>query len=370
MLLRYRRYFAALSLIMLATPLLWGMVRPDSPELIFREGRRLAPMPSPPDALAGWAALPGQIDAYLKDHFGLRHTMIQLHKDLTKPMLGFGGSDVLVGRDGRMFYLGGDAVRQSAGIVLRDRKVADSAKLLADMRDTLERRGIAFLVAVPPSASSIYQDDLPVWAQSRGRETEYDLFLQDLAARGVKTVDLRPALRAASAETNAYLLHDSHWTPRGAIAGFNAIVEADSHPDWRVDPATLLGPAEVRTGGDLARLIGEQDDVTETAERFAPPALGKDENLTQDVIPAHVLTTGKPGPTILVLGNSFSASYFPAMLAPHVSRAIWVHYSYSGCGFDWTMIDRFHPEEVWWVPVERALICDAGPRSASREALR
>ena len=170
MLLRYRRYFAALSLLMLATPLLWGMVRPDSPELIFKEGRRLAPMPSPPDALAGWAALPGQIDAYLKDHFGLRHTMIQLHKDLTKPMLGFGGSDVLVGRDGRMFYLGGDAVRQSAGHrAARPEGRRIRRTLLADMRDTLERRGIAFLVAVPPSASSIYQDDLPVWAQSQGK---------------------------------------------------------------------------------------------------------------------------------------------------------------------------------------------------------
>jgi alginate O-acetyltransferase complex protein AlgJ len=367
MLLRYRRYFAVLSMVLLATPLVWGMARPDSPELIYREGRRLAPAPAAPDALEDWAVLPGQIDAYLKDHFGLRHTMIQVHKDLTKPMLGFGGSDVLVGRDGRMFYLGGEAVRQSAGLVLRDRKVADSAELLAEMRDRLKRRGIAFLVAVPPSASSIYQVDLPVWAQSRGRETEYDLFLRDLAARGVKTVDLRPALRAASAEANAYLLHDSHWTPRGAIAGFNAIVEADAHPDWRIDPASMLGPAEVRTGGDLARLLGEQDDVTEIAERFAPPALGKDENLTQDVIPAHVVTTGKPGPTILVLGDSFSASYFPAMLAPHVGRAIWAHYDTNRCSFDWSLIGRFHPDEVWWAPVERALGCESSQPGAQVE---
>ena len=76
MLLRYRRYFAALSLLLLATPLVWGIVRPDSPELIFKEGRRLALAPAAPDALWDWAALPGQIDAYLKDHFGLRHTMI------------------------------------------------------------------------------------------------------------------------------------------------------------------------------------------------------------------------------------------------------------------------------------------------------
>jgi alginate O-acetyltransferase complex protein AlgJ len=370
MLLRHRRYFAALSMVLLATPLVWGIARPDSPELIYKEGRRLAPAPAAPDALEDWAVLPGQVDAYLKDHFGLRHTMIQLHKDLTKPMLGFGGSDVLVGRDGRMFYLGGQAVRQSAGLVLRDQKLADSANAIARMHDALKKRGIGFLVTVPPSASSIYQDDLPIWAQRRGKTTEYDLFLQDLAARGIKTVDLRPALAAVRSEGKVYLLHDSHWTPRGAIAGFDAIVEADSHPDWSVDPAAALGPPAVRKGGDLARMLGEQDEVTETVEPFALTPVAKDEKLAQDVMPAHAVTTGKPGPTVLVIGDSFTASYFPAMLAPHVSRAIWVHYSYSGCGFDWTMIDRFHPDEVWWVPVERAIICDAGPQSASRGELR
>jgi alginate O-acetyltransferase complex protein AlgJ len=370
MLLRYRRYFAALSMVLLATPLVWGIARPDSPELIYKEGRRLAAAPAAPDALEDWVVLPGQIDAYLKDHFGLRHTMIQLHKDLTKPMLGFGGSDVLVGRDGRMFYLGGEAVRQSAGLVLRDQKLADSVNAIARMRDALEKRGIRFLVTVPPSASSIYQADLPIWAQRRGKTTEYDLFLRDLAARGIKTVDLRPTLAAVRSQGKAYLLHDSHWTPRGAIAGFNAIVEADSHPDWSIDPATALGPSKVREGGDLARLLGEQADVTETVEPFNLPLVGKDENLSQDVMPAHAVTTGKPGPTILVIGDSFTASYFPAMLASHVSRAIWVHYHDKDCGFDWTMIDRFHPDEVWWVPVERAINCDAGPQSASRDELR
>ena len=145
-------------------------------------------------------------------------------------MLGFGGSEVLIGRDGRMFYLGAEMVRQSAGLILRDQKVADSASLLAGMRDALEKKGIALFVVVLPSTSSIYEADLPIWAQSHGRKTEYDLFLQDLAERGIKTVDLRPTLKETAAEGNAYLLHDSHWTARGAIAGFNAAVEADFIP--------------------------------------------------------------------------------------------------------------------------------------------
>ena len=358
MLLRQRRYFAVLAFLLLAAPLAAGIVLPDSPAEILKEGRRLAPAPKAPATRGDWLALPAEVDAYLKDHFGLRRVMIRAHKDLTKPMLGFGSATVLVGRDGRMFFLGDEMVRQSAGLVMRDQKVADAANLLGGMRDALARRGIGFLVTVPPSTSTIYQDDLPIWAQSGGRKTEYDLFLEDLGARGVKAIDLRPALRAAASEGKAYLMHDSHWTIRGALAGFNAIVEADGHPDWRIDPATALGPPEKRKGGDLARMLGIEDDVTETIEPFALPSLGTVENLSESVTPDIVVTTGRPGPTIMVIGDSFTASYFPRMLAQHVGRVLWVHYHQ--CDFDWKLIDRFHPDEVWWAPTERALICDPG----------
>jgi alginate O-acetyltransferase complex protein AlgJ len=234
----------------------------------------------------------------------------------------------------------------------------------------LEKKGIALFVVVLPSTSSIYEADLPIWAQSHGRKTEYDLFLRDLAERGIKTVDLRPTLKETASEGKAYLLHDSHWTARGAIAGFNAAVEADSHPDWRVDPAKALGlPQEIK-GGDLARLIGEQDEVTETAEPLALPAIGKQEILSQDLMPAYMITSGKPGPTILVVGDSFTAGSFPSMLAPHVGRAIWVHYYTHGCSFDWSLIDKYHPNEVWWAPVERALICESRADPAAGAELR
>jgi hypothetical protein len=360
MLSRYRRYFALGAFLLVATPLVWGMVLPDSPEMIYKEGRRLAPPPSTPATLANWTALPGQVDAYLSDRFGFRHAMIELHKDLTHPVVLKVNTAALIGRDGRMFYEGNEMVRQSAGLVLRDQRVADAADLIAAMRDVLAKRGIRFLVTVPPNSSTIYQDDLPIWAQSQGRATEYDLFLEDLAARNVKTVDLRPAMKAVRVEGEAYLFYDAHWTARGALAGFNATVEADGRPDWRLDPATALGPSEARKGGDVARILGVQDEVTETAETLALPIRGNDEALSQDVMPDHVITTGGPGPTVMVIGDSFTANYFPLMLSQHVGRAIWVHHHQ--CGFDWKLIDRFRPDEVWWAPTERFLVCDPGVR--------
>jgi alginate O-acetyltransferase complex protein AlgJ len=270
MLRRHRRYFAIVAFLLLATPLALGVVRPDPPAAILKEGRYLAPAPTIPAASDDWLTLSARIDAFLGDHFGLRQALIRAHKDLTKPLLGFGNDSVLIGRDGRLFYLGQEAVQQSAGLVVRDHRVSDTVDLLARMNAALKARGVSFLVAVPPNAATIYSDDLPNWARNSGRRTEYDLLLDKLAAHGVRAVDLRPALKAARSEGSVFYMHDSHWTARGALAAFNAVIEADGRPDWRLDPGSALGPPEAREGGDLARMLGE--DATETVEDLTLPA--------------------------------------------------------------------------------------------------
>ena len=359
MLNSHRRYFAILAFLLLATPLVVGLVKPDPPAAILKEGRYLAPAPTIPAAEADWLTLSARIDPFLGDHFGLRQVLIRAHKDLTKPLLGFGNDSVLVGRDGRLFYLGQEAVQQSAGLIVRNERVSDTVDLLSRMNAALKTRGIAFLVAVPPNSATIYADDLPRWAQNPGRRTEYDLLLDELAAHGVRAVDLRPALKAARSEGPIFYMHDSHWTPRGALAAFDAIVEADGRPDWRLDPGSALGPPEAREGGDLARMLGE--DLTETARELNLPS-PRAELLTANPVGDFVGTLDRAGPTIMVLGDSFTQDYIPRMALQHAGRVVWLEHH--KCGFDWKAIDRFHPDEVWWMPNERFLICDPGAEPA------
>ena len=124
---------------------------------ILKEGRRLAPAPVPPTTLAGWRTLPEQIDAYLKDRFGLRRRTIRLRKDLTRPLVPEGDPKVLVGRKGRMFFKLDDMVVQSAGLLVRDKSVSDTA-------DTA-RRNTRFARPtrrkIPGRHSAEQRDDLP-----------------------------------------------------------------------------------------------------------------------------------------------------------------------------------------------------------------
>ena len=355
---RRRRWFAPLAFLALVAPLVIGLIAPDSPATVEAEGRRLAAAPQAPKRWADWLALPASIDAFLKDHFGLRHALIQAHRDLTKPMLGFGGAQVLVGRDGRMFYLGDDLVRQSAELVLRDERVAETVAMLTRMRDELQKRGIRFLVASPPNSATIYNDDLPAWAQTKGRRTEYDLLLAELAERGIKTVDLRPPLAAVKAVEKAYFRYNSHWTAPGAIAAFNAVAVADGHPNWTIDPATALAPVTLRTALDVARVAGVEKGLSEPNQELALSGGTREAELSPGPMPDHVQVSGKPGPTVMVIGNSFTTDLFTIMLVQHVARAIWINHQ--RCGFDWKWIDVYHPDEVWWMPTERFLSCKPG----------
>ena len=69
-------------------------------------------------------------------------------------------------------------------------------------------------------------------------------------------------------------------------------------------------------------------------------------------------SSGKPGPTVMIIGDSFTTIEFALMLLQHVGRVVWIDHQH--CRFDRKVIDRFHPDEVWWMPNERFLICDPG----------
>jgi hypothetical protein len=72
MLVRHRRTFAVAVFLLLAAPLVFGILRPESAASILKEGRNPAPPPKPPDSPGDWLRLQKEIDAYLNDPFGLR----------------------------------------------------------------------------------------------------------------------------------------------------------------------------------------------------------------------------------------------------------------------------------------------------------
>ena len=61
---------------------------------------------------------------------------------------------------------------------------------------------------------------------------------------------------------------------------------------------------------------------------------------------------------ILILGDSFTSGDLPPLILQHASRVVWM--SHLLCGFDWNEVEQYRPDEVWWMPTERFLVCLTG----------
>jgi hypothetical protein len=109
-------------------------------------------------------------------------------------------------------------------------------------------------------------------------------------------------------------------------------------------------------------MIGVEEDVTEPIQDISLAA--NPEIVVQRAPsgwpeqPAFSEAGRRSGETLLVVGDSFTRSYFPPLLVDHVGRLVWVHHQY--CGLDWALVDKIHPDEVWWMPTERAFLCLKG----------
>lgn len=354
--LRISRVYLVVACFLIATPLGLAIVPSGRDDHSQEEGRTLSPWPALPRNAKDWRALPRALDAFLADHFGLRESMTRLQSRIAYLWLEEANSDVLIGGDDRLFYYGDQAMAQSAGALLRTEAIARTVDMVSVMQSQLAERGIKLVVGFPPNAASVYQDSLPDWARRHGRETEPDVVIRRLKARGTNVVDLGEVLRAARDRGKLYLQTDTHWSPLGTVIGLNALAAAAGHPDWAVRPESVIGPP-VSLSGDLSRMLGVGSDISENLLEWTAPSPELDNIGSADA--AMVVAEGiKGGPSVLIVGDLFSEISFETLLASHAGRMAWLYAR--DCGFDWSWIDRFKPDEVWWVPTERLMLCNNG----------
>lgn len=353
----YRRWWGATVVAALLLPVLaQGLQTPQS--VSEREARRLAPWPALPRTLGELSAWPRAVDSYLGDHFGLRDPMVRANALLRYALWSPTDSLVVFGRRRFMFFDGDAMMAQSMGLVRRDAEIAAFADFAAGLHARWQARGAAFVVAIPPNSATIMRSELPRWARAIRTPTEYDLMLQVLGARGVPVADLRPSLLETAGPT--YRRTDTHWTRLGALLAFNATVAALGRSDWVIDPARVFKGFEVVPGGDLARMLGVSADISDldatidlsshNAPRGTVTAIDTMRETGGDLV-----ETGRAGPTVLVLGDSFTRYYWPDAFTLHAGRYIWIHHEL--CDFEPEIAERYRPDVVVLAPTERFMFC-------------
>jgi hypothetical protein len=348
--------FGILALVGSVSPFL----RPQA--VSIAENRVLARAPQAPASWAEARALPRQVDGYLADHFAFRGPLLRLALQIDRRLGAAAGPKAAVaGADG--WYFLSDGLLRSTGAVADPEASADFAQFVCDLTARLQQRGARVLFTLVPSPAEIYPEHLPAWAGPLRRPTDYDRVLASARRCGVATLDLRAALWAAKGDGALYRQTDSHWTTEGATVGFNAIVRALGRPEWAADLAAIPSRRQLTSDGDLPRMAGLEpqpedvkiyrlfeDDVTPRRQ----PLVGVE---YRDAPPYRVAGGGAE-PGVLVIGDSFTETYFAPLFGERAGRYAWVHLD--DCAFDWRAIEQAQPAYVILAPTERNARCPRG----------
>ncbi|OYW93411.1 MAG: hypothetical protein B7Z13_07355 [Caulobacterales bacterium 32-67-6] len=324
------------------------------------ENRMLAPPPSWPQDLPDWRHAPRAVDAFLADHFALREPAIWLGARLERRLGVTAPAQAMavMGEDGQMFLTEG--LLRSTGQDVDPERAADYVDFVCEVSRRLAARGTRFATGLAPSPGTILTDQTPPWARPAMTPSDHDLILQGLEGCGAPAQDLRPALRAAETQGRAYRRYDSHWTPWGALAAYNQMAAALGEPQWAWAESELNW-AEMRTDdGDLPRMAGMPPAVESLRyhHRTSLPsgAVRRELEGYGGPMPAFVVERQAPGPTVLIIGDSYTADFFPSLIAERVSRLTWIHMDV--CGFDWRVVEDQAPDYVLLLPAERNAICE------------
>jgi hypothetical protein len=171
---------------------------------------------------------------------------------------------------------------------------------------------------------------------------------------------LRPPLLSANSVRPAYRRTDTHWNRFGALVAYNAVADALREPDWVIDPDRVVAGFETVPGGDLARLLAVSENVSDEDARidlsfYKPREVTVQSIDTQFESGGDLIETGRTGPTVLVIGDSFTRTFWQDYFSLHAGKYIWVHHEL--CGFAFSVIEKNAPDIVILAPAERQMFC-------------
>lgn len=246
----------------------------------------------------------GQIAAWFDSRFFLRQELISAHADVNALLQSSGSTEVILGKDGWLFF-GQEQADFSGAAPMTDEELAAAAKTLADLRDACAERGMDFVFLCAPNKSTVYPEQMG--HPGTGALHDYQRLYALLNEMGIKTVDILPRFREADAQL--YFAHDSHWNSRGAALAADLLLEAlGMESRYAVDSF----PAEAPHTGDLYEMLYPGRADAETDPQFGGQ-LSYDFRESSGTKPDSITirTQGQGTKSLLMYRDSFGNSLYP-----------------------------------------------------------
>ncbi len=309
--------------VLLALPSVVQIVGPAAPDILVAENRRAAPPPAWPRTAAEALHLPGQVDAWLADRFGLRNTLVLLNARVR--WLAFGevssSPDLVIGRHGR-FFLGAHAGAKPNSLITQVCDAATAAGGVDHAAGSIRRvvasaraAGLDPTVLIVPTPARLYPEDLPdrLIPACTGHTALGDAVAAALAGEPViYPVDALLALKARMAVVPK---RHFHWAGEAPLR----IAELVAETHWGLKRSLELPLAHVSRSSDLNFLApgaGMTDMIDAPQRRPAGVRSCRAAGCAVPGLPDNAAAPleihRRPGPgRVLIMGDSYGDEIAP-----------------------------------------------------------
>ena len=355
-----RSLFAIVFVIMIATPLMIHCWQGSS-AILRDEKRNAAAFPSLPGQGRSLQTFVRDLDAYLKDNYGLRTWLLRSYNVVKYRIFAdydTGSAHVLFGKNRWMYYSEFAQIDAYRGrYVVPESLLKQFADTVKRQHDAVTSRGKTYVVVIAPNKSWIDPENLPNWARQSHGSSATDQILEYVREQHpeITVVDTRDALRKAKPLAPLFVPTDIHWAmPAGYFANAEIISALQKKCAEIPDPASWTQYSVVPqkdVGGDLAALSNLRSHVTETTygvtksggfrSRLDPTSSYMQFPTLDDYHPTFVYKIDDDQlPRVLVFRNSFFTSLMP-FFSEHFRETVVLWRD-----FDTEYVDKVHPDIV------------------------
>jgi hypothetical protein len=352
-----------LALLML--PAIFWLLLPSGGSLTL-ENRNRAAFPSWSSDTTTIADFLKGFDAYVADNIGLRDQLIEIKTNLDLLVNGPSNSRVIAGEDGWLFYNAPYVVNRNSGAIFLPERVENMVKYVEESKKLATTAGVKAFLAMPvPNSHAINGKHLPSWArpQMENPRTEQRAITEKLKAAGMMVSD--PFLLFEKYDLDKrplYFRRDTHWNDFGAyIAFYDAMMQFNLQNAFPQPESILKGYEQGEYYGVLDQFLGfekpaasEPLPILDRSSFDRHPEVSFTETNDHVSMDSYEVTYNQPGPRLLVIGDSFSYSFFRRFWGSEFSAVHWSHNRYGK--YDRTVFERFKPDYVifefvdWEIP--------------------
>jgi DNA-binding transcriptional regulator YbjK len=135
--------------------------------------------------------------------------------------------EVVIGRDGWLFYTADQILEQHTGAnIFTGDQLEQWVRQLEVDRDWLAKRRIHMLILIAPEKSTIYPEMLPDYPRAPNATTRLDQLAARMTRSDLDFIDPRAELLKAKARgLQVYFEGDTHWTQRGALVAYSIVMD-------------------------------------------------------------------------------------------------------------------------------------------------